>query len=396
MQHQEQDIGTEGDDMNGQHNSDIDGKVLPRKRRGNGMTTSVYRLGAVGDRLLSAVSPDSPPIVQALRYGITAPNAHNTQPWRIEVLSDTEAQVYFDPDRLLPATDPPGRQVHISHGTLLEMTAIAATHLGYRAEIELLPKGEMTLAEYGTKPTAYLSLIADPQVNEDPLFSQVLLRRSSRLPHTPQSITDDERAAITSAATRPGVEPGWIPAQRMAEAIELVIQGMAIEVRGYGTFEETNQWWRFSDAEIATKGDGLNANTAGVTGLTLLALRTITRPGNWHMWFNRAGYLSAFAKAARSTQALFTLVTPANTMADWITTGRSYVRAQLTAGGYNLRFHPVSQTLQEFPQMDPLRARMDALVNVTPPAKLQMLVRVGHTQPPALSPRRDLQNIVQP
>jgi hypothetical protein len=46
--------------------------------------------------------------------------------------------------------------------------------------------------------------------------------------------------------------------------------------------------------------------------------------------------------------------------------------------------------------MDPLRARMDALVNVTPPAKLQMLVRVGHTQPPALSPRRDLQNIVQP
>jgi hypothetical protein len=154
--------------MNGQHSSYIDGKkALARKRRGNEMTASVYRLGAVGDRPLSAVPPDSPPIVQALRYGITAPNAHNTQPWRIEVMSDTEAQVYFDPDRLLPATDPPGRQVHISHGTLLEMTAIAATHLGYRAEIELLPKGEMTLAEFGTKPTAYLSLIADPQVHED-------------------------------------------------------------------------------------------------------------------------------------------------------------------------------------------------------------------------------------
>jgi hypothetical protein len=83
-------------------------------------------------------------------------------------------------------------------------------------------------------------------------------------------------------------------------------------------------------------------------------------------------------------------------MADWITTGRSYLRAQLTAGGYDLRLHPISQTLQEFPQMDRLRARMDALVNVTPPAKLQMLVRVGHTQPPALSPRRGLQSIVQP
>jgi len=360
------------------------------------MPASVYRLGAVGDRPLSAVPPDSPPIVQALRYGITAPTAHNTQPWRIQVMSDTEAQVYFDPYRLLPATDPPGRQVHISHGTLLEMTAIAATHLGYRADVELLPEGEMTLAEYGTKPTAYLSLIADSQVTEDPLFSQVLLRRSSRLPHTPQPITDDERAAITAAATIAGVQPGWIPSQRMAQAIEFAIQGMTVEARGHGTFQETNQWFRFSDAEIAAKGDGLNANTAGVTGLPLLVLRMITRPGNWHMWFNRAGFLSAFAKAARSTQALFTLVTPANTMDSWITTGRSYMRAQLTASGYNLRFHPVSQTLQEFPQMDPLRARMDALVDVTPPAKLQMLVRVGHTQPPALSPRRDLQSIVQP
>ena len=360
------------------------------------MSTSVYRLAAVRDRPLSAMPPDSAPIVQALRYGITAPSAHNTQPWRIEVLSDTEAHVYFDPDRLLPVTDPPGRQVHISHGTLVELTAIAATHLGYRAEIELLPKGDMTLAEYGTKPTAYLSLIADFQVNEDPLFSQALLRRSSRLPHTSQPITDDERAAISAAATRPGVEPGWIPAQRMAEAIDLAIQGMAVELRDRRTFEETNQWFRFSEAEIAAKGDGLNAYTAGVTGLPLLAFRMITRRGNWHMSFNRAGYLNAFVKAARSTQALFTLVTPTNTIADWIITGRSYMRAQLAAGAYNLRFHPLSQTLQEFPQMNPLRARMDALVNINPPAKLQMLVRVGHTQPPALSPRRDVQSIVQP
>lgn len=360
------------------------------------MSTSIYRLGAVGDRPLSALPPDSPPIIQALRYGITAPSAHNTQPWRIELMSDTEAQVFFDPDRLLPATDPQGRQVHISHGTLLEMTAIGATHLGYRAEIELLPKGEMNLAEYGTKPTAHLSLLADSHVNEDPLFSQLSLRRSSRLPHTPQPISDDERVAITTAASRPGVEPGWIPAQRMDEAIDLAIQGMAIEVRGHDTYEESNQWYRFSDAEIAAKGDGLNANTAGMTGLPLLATRTITRPGNWHMWFNRAPFLNAFAKTVRSTQALFTLVTPTNTMADWITTGRSYVRAQLTAGGYNLRFHPISQTLQEFPEMDQLREGMGAVVNVTPPATLQMLVRVGHTQTPALSPRRDLQTIAHP
>jgi hypothetical protein len=83
-------------------------------------------------------------------------------------------------------------------------------------------------------------------------------------------------------------------------------------------------------------------------------------------------------------------------MADWIATGRASVRAQLTAAGYDLSFHPLSQTLQEFPQMDRPRARMDALAGVTPPAKLQMLVRVGHTRTPALSPRRDLRGVLQP
>jgi len=276
------------------------------------------------------------------------------------------------------------------------VTAIAATHLGYRAEIELLPEGGMTLVEYGTKPTANLSLTADPQVPVDPLFAQLPHRRTSRLPHTPQKVTDTERAAIAAATSRPGVEPGWIPDQRLAEAIELAVEGMEVETSGHSTYEETNQWFRFSDAEIAAKGDGLNANTTGVTGLPLVGLRTLTRPGNWHMWFNRVAFLNAFAKATRTTQALFTLVTPTNTMADWITTGRSYVRAQLTAGGSDLRFQPISQTLQEFPQMDQLRARMAAIASISPPAKLQMLVRVGHTQPPALSPRRELQNIVQP
>ena len=356
---------------------------------------SRYRLGADGgDRPLSTVSEGSPPIVQALRYGITAPSAHNTQPWRVEVVSDNEARLYFVPTRLLPVTDPPGRQVHISHGTLVEMTSIAATHFGYRTEVDVLPEGEMTLAEYGTKPTAVLRLVADSQVTEDPLFGQILRRRSSRLSHTPQPLTNAGRAAILAAGTRPGVQPSWIPEQLMAEALEYAVQAMAVETNDHDTYEETNRWFRFTDAEVATKGDGLNLDTAGMSGLALAAARWTTKPANWHSGLNRSGFLSTFTKSVRDSRALLTLTTPANTMTDWITTGRAYVRAQLAATGYGLSFQPLSQILQEFPQMDHLRAQMDALVEVTAPAKLQMLIRVGHSRTPALSPRRDLRDIV--
>lgn len=109
----------------------------------------------------------------------------------------------------------------------------------------------------------------------------------------------------------------------------------------------------------------------------------------------RRSFLRTFNQVAASARGLLTLVTPTNTMSDWINTGRVYVRAQLTADALGLRFQPVSQSLQEFPEMDKLRAKMDELVGVTAPAKLQMLIRLGRSRPPALSPRRELGRFIR-
>lgn len=76
-------------------------------------------------------------------------------------------------------------------------------------------------------------------------------------------------------------------------------------------------------------------------------------------------------------------------------TGRTYVRAQLAAARLDLRFHPVSQSLQEFEAMAPLRADLAGLLPVKAPGKVQMLVRVGRTGLPAVSPRRALAAMVK-
>lgn len=106
-------------------------------------------------------------------------------------------------------------------------------------------------------------------------------------------------------------------------------------------------------------------------------------------------YLQGFRRTISTTTALLTMTTETNTSHDWITTGRSHVRAQLSADRLGLRFHPISQSLQEYPQGDRLRTEMEQLDCVATPAKLQMLVRVGRTTQPALSPRRDIDAIVR-
>src|SRR5215472_13565947 len=164
------------------------------------MSKSIYRIGEVGDRPLSKPLPGSTPISEALRYGITAPSPHNSQPWLIELISDTEARLLFDPRRQLPEADPPGRQGHISHGTFIEMTSIGATSVGYRCEVDVLPDGEMGVSEFGTRPTAVLRLVREAGLSVDPLFSQVLARRCSRLPHQGPPLTIEEQSHIEAQA----------------------------------------------------------------------------------------------------------------------------------------------------------------------------------------------------
>lgn len=359
------------------------------------MPKSMYRLGQVGPRPLSAPLADSTPMSEALRYGITAPSPHNSQPWLVELVSETEARLFFDPRRLLPEADPPGRQGHIGHGTLIEMTAIAATRQGYQCDIDVLPDGDMILSEFGAKPTAIMRLLRQPELSVDPLFSQVLARRCSRLPHQGPQLSVEERGRIEEQARLPGVDVGWIPSEHFASVLEIAAKAMAVEVEDFAVFDETLKWFRFSDGEVRETGDGLNLDTAGLRGLPLALARLITRPGNWHSSYNRGPYIKGFVDSVRTTRALMTLTTSTNSMRDWIATGRSYMRAELTANALGLRFQPISQALQEYHEMDELRNRLEKLMGLAPPAKLQMLVRVGRTQQPALSPRRELGKVIK-
>lgn len=74
--------------------------------------------------------------------------------------------------------------------------------------------------------------------------------------------------------------------------------------------------------------------------------------------------------------------------------GRSYVRADLSATALGLRCRPIGQSLEEFGQMDELRTRMQGVTGSEPPAEVQMLVRVGRSATPALSPRRPLRELL--
>ena len=89
------------------------------------------------------------------------------------------------------------------------------------------------------------------------------------------------------------------------------------------------------------------------------------------------------------------LKTATNEQLDWLKTGRAYARVQLALTRLGLVCQPLSQVLQEFPEMTDLQKRFNVLVGVDEPAKIQMAVRVGRAERSYVAPRRDPDSLLE-
>ena len=94
------------------------------------------------------------------------------------------------------------------------------------------------------------------------------------------------------------------------------------------------------------------------------------------------------------TRAIVHFVTSTNTLRDWIYCGIDYARFQLAATSSGWYIHPMSQVLQEYPEMDALRVRYDGMCGIASPAKMQMVVRIGKGDVPFESYRRDVKGLL--
>ena len=338
----------------------------------------------------------SDPILMAINVGITAPNSHNTQPWKFRIISPLEMILYVDEKRILPVTDPPVRQVHISQGTFLELLSIGASQLGYSAKIELFPEGTYPSIEPGKKPVAHVQLVKDASA-PDSLYSMVAERHTNRAEYEGPMISPAELEKVEADAGAGYAKRVAIYGDDMKPYLPLMNSAMELETMTYRLSDETRGWFRFSDREIQEKRDGLGLPDQGVTGFTRWMIETFflsREPEKFHDPANNKLFLDRYKKKIDSARALYYWSTSSNTIVDWVKTGRDYARFQLAMMKAGLRMHPLSQILQEFPEMDDLRAKFEKISGVSAPAKIQMIVRIGRSDYKYFTPRRSAKDMI--
>ena len=328
-----------------------------------------------------------------LAHAILAPHSHNLQSWIVDLRQPGEIILSVDPQRLLPETDPLGRQIKMSQGTFLEILAIAAAERGLRADIELFPLGEPGRTP-DTRPTARVRLVADPGVRPDPLYAQIRLRRTNREPYAMDAPSAGAVQAIHAAAqAAPGMGGALVGAESAAAATEhrsLALEAWRIELQTPRTLLESYRWLRIGPSEIAQHRDGISINKPFVRAVTALGLfdrSEAPKAGD----SNIQAQIDDFGKLMKATPAFWWMATPDNRRPTQVNAGRAWVRAQLAATAQGLAMQPLSQALQEYPEMtEPYRQIHRLTGAAASQSTVQMWARLGRGPVIDPAPRRGL------
>lgn len=326
-----------------------------------------------------------------IAHAILAPHSHNLQSWLVDLNEANHITLYCDLSRLLPETDPNFRQMMVSQGTFLELLDIAAREIGLRTDIQLFPKGEFATTKLDSRPTARISLIADSNIKPDPLFQQIFKRRTNR------NIYQNENPAITAMASikencsAEGIFSGFVDSTNsilLNQHRQIAMDAWRIELETPRTILESYQYLRIGPTEITEHRDGLSLNTPMIRFATALGLFDRSKPpaaGD----SNINSQIKDFNNKLSTTPAFFWLSSKGNSRSIQVQAGRSYVRAQLAATAHNLFMHPLSQALQEYPEMAIPYAEIHKIVGVdVATTTIQMWCRLGKAEAISPSPRR--------
>jgi hypothetical protein len=379
----------------------VDRRRFVRVAGGGAVFAAVSGLAGCSQQMpAAAIAPWNGPVQETdvrrwiLSYAILAPHSHNLQSWLADLGTPGEIVLRCDLSRLLPETDPFSRQIMMSHGTFLELLDIAARERGRRAEITLFPEGEFGPEKLDQRPVARIRLSADASLPKDPLFAQILQRRTNRsLYDLTRPVGADAWKAMADAVQPNPLRFGFVGPNQI-DALQqhrrIAAQAWQIELTTPRAILESYKLMRVGAAEIEQHRDGLSMLDPTVVLLDRLGLFDRGKaPGPND--FATTSQIKEFGQKLDSTPGFLWMVTDGNDRVSQVNAGRAYARVQLAATARGVSMQPLQQALQEYPEQAGPHADIRRLLDATQPAQtVQMWARVGHAPPVGPAPRRGL------
>ncbi|HWS30542.1 MAG TPA: hypothetical protein VN512_10600 [Clostridia bacterium] len=344
----------------------------------------------------------SDPRVRLVADGLLAASSHNMQPWEIK-LDNTDPMVFYlyaDSSRMTEEVDPYARQMMISQGTFLEYAAIAGEEEGWNTEIDLFPDGtydESQLAEsMNIKPVAKITL-SKTQPKNSPLYDATFLPDTNREAYKPTQLSASQVSAIESLSIGNDVSIKLMQDQASLNRIgEYALQSATIEAGVTRVMDESGAIFRANEYRKNKYRYGFSVEGQGASGSMkhiLQGLLTVFPTLNTGKAASQ-NFINYTRTSVDNTPAYAMIVTSDNSRITQVESGMLYSKLVLTAHTLGLAMQPLSQVLEEYPEME---APYAAFKQAYAPdgGTVQMLFRVGEPMKNTpLSMRRDVMDFI--
>ncbi len=277
-----------------------------------------------------------------IAYGIRAASSHNTQPWRVKLISTDTIELYADMDKALNVVDGDYKQLMMSQGTFIESYKQGALKYGYGVEVTYsVPNFDETMP-----------LIATIKVHKEANMDTVDAISSATYDAEYSEGDYDLRKTLDEVfAEHPGFNYTMIESNADVEKLEgVLLEGTSIESKDEAATKELLDVFRWTEWEKNEYRYGLSLNT--MPGILKPFIQPIMKlsSNDWEA-FGESG-ITQF-KDRLDKQIKYILIKSDNPGSlEYLYSGQIYQRLIFEVSDYDLR--PAMQALENFEAMKSL------------------------------------------
>lgn len=328
---------------------------------------------------------------ELLEYARWSPSPHNVQPWKVKVLSATEAQVFYDPARLLPHTDPTSRFTITGLGMFIECLRVAAQPLGYALTARHEPEARLSYSAQG--PQLFATLLLSPTAAPAALtLDRELIRRrkTSRQHYHSRPIPEVVQQRLAALAAAYGHTLSFTSEPQMVDFIlDLNRETLFTDLDDVPVRTELARWIRTSPEQAQEKKDGLWSHCMGFPGR--LMHNFFFHSERFKSAWKRQVLGKVYRHSMHGTTTVAWLQGPFGSRPDWVQAGAMLQQLWLEMTRHDLYLHPFGSVVTNAGAYEKFCRK------IAPPAPSEpmwLLVRMGYSTEPPRSYRLTVNDIL--
>ncbi len=324
-------------------------------------------------------------LVEVARW---CPTVHNLQAHKLQVVSDTVANLYYDPSKLLPVGDPKSIFSTIALGIFIEHLSIVAAENNYRVIVDTVYDD---LDYTNTEPTVFAKLKLVENNQQEELTSKLIKkRRTSRLDYEEGQLDKTVLEKLKMECEKFDNEFFYTNDKEFIDYLVNINQETLFKDLSNQKMREELDWlFRYNKDEAEEHKDGLWAKCMGFKGSLLKSV--FRHHKRWIKGFRKRILRKTYLSSFDNTQTVAWIGGAMSTKYDLLNNGRMLARNWLLITKHNAYIQPFGSLITNELANKKINEKFTQPSNGK---EIWLIYRVGYSKEPARSYRLSTDEIL--